>query len=96
MRPLQSLTLAARLTLLSTAFKQLPDPRRADRVDYRRHDTLMSGFAMMFLQHPSLVECQRKMPQRRGRCTLAPILGVHAGPSASQRRDILEGGPVEL
>jgi hypothetical protein len=96
MRPLHSLTLEAMLTLLSTTFSHIPDPRRADRVDYSLHDTLMSGFAMMFFQHPSLLEFQRKMHQRRGRCNLETIFGVHEVPSDSQMRDILDGVPVEL
>ena len=96
MRPVQSLTLAAMLAALSTTFSDIPDPRRADRVDSSLYDTLMSGFAMMVLQHPSLLECQRTMQQRRGRCTLEIIFGVPAVPSATQRHDILAGVPGEL
>jgi hypothetical protein len=54
MRPLQSLTLEAVVDLLSDTFGRLRDPRQADRVTYSLHDTLMSGFALMFFQHASL------------------------------------------
>ena len=81
MRPLQSLTLEAMIDVLSTRFAHIPDTRQLDRVDYSLHDTLMSGFAMMFFQHPSLLEFQRKMQQRRGRCNLETIFGVHEVPS---------------
>jgi hypothetical protein len=96
MRPLQSLTLEAMIDGLSTRFAHIPDTRQPDRIDYSLHDTLMSGFAMMFFQHPSLLEFQRKMQQRRGRCNLETLFGVHEVPSDSQMREILDGVPVEL
>jgi hypothetical protein len=96
MRPLQSLTLEAMIDMLSTRFAHIPDIRQANRVDYSLHDTLMSGFAMMFFQHPSLLEFQRKMKQRRGRCNLETIFAVHEVPSDTQMREILDGVPVEL
>jgi hypothetical protein len=96
MRPLQSLTLEAMIDMLSTRFAHIPDIRQADRVAYSLHDTLMSGFAMMFFQHPSLLEFQRKMQQRRGRCNLETIFAVHEVPSDTQMREILDGVPVEL
>ena len=96
MRPLQSLTLEAMIALLSETFGHIPDARRPDRIDYSLHDTLMSGFAMMFFQHSSLLEFQRKMKQRRGRCNLETIFGVHEVPSDTQMREILDGVPLEL
>jgi len=96
MRPLQSLTLEAMIDVLSTRFAHIPDIRQPDRVDYSLHDTLMSGFAMMFFQHPSLLEFQRKMKQRRSRCNLETIFAVHEVPSDTQMREILDGVPVEL
>jgi len=96
MRPLQSLTLEAMLEMLSTTFSHMPDPRCPKRVNYRLHDTRLSGFAMLFFQHPSLLECQRKMQQRRGRCNLETIFGVREVPSESQMRAILDGVPVAL
>lgn len=95
MRPLQSLTLEAVVDLLSATFGQLRDPRQADRVTYSLHDTLMSGFAMMFFQHASLLEFQRKMKHRRGRCNLETLFGVHEVPSDTQMREILDGIPPE-
>jgi hypothetical protein len=96
MRPLQSLTLESIIDVLSTTFGLIPDTRCPDRVDYSLHDTLMSGFAMLFFQHPSLLEFQRKMKQRRGRCNLETIFGVHEVPSDTQRREILDVVPVEF
>lgn len=96
MRPLMSLTLEAMIALLSDTFGRLADPRCPDRVDYSLHDTLLSGFAMMFFQYPSLLEFQRTMKQRRGRCNLETIFGVPQVPSDTQMRDILDGVAPEL
>jgi hypothetical protein len=96
MRPLSSLTLESMIGLVSATFAPIPDPRRPERVDYSLHDTLMSGFAMMFFQYPNLLEFQRKMKQRRQQCNLETIFGVREVPSDTQMRDILDGVPVEL
>jgi hypothetical protein len=96
MRPLSSLPLEAMIAQVSQTFAPIPDPRRPDRVDYSLHDTLMSGFAMMFFQYPNLLEFQRKMKQRRHQCNLETIFGVREVPSDTQMRDILDGVPVEL
>ena len=96
MRPLQSLPLEARIDLLSARCAGLPDTRRPTRVDSRLHDTLMRGCAMLCFQHASLLECQRQLQQRRGRCTLETRCGVHAVPSDPQRREMLDGVPPEL
>ena len=96
MRPLQSLTFEAMIDLLSTTFSLVPDTRHADRVNYSLHDTLMSGFAMMVFQYPSLLEFQRKMKQRRGRCNLETIFEMHEVPSDTQMREMLDGVSPEL
>jgi hypothetical protein len=93
MRPLESLTLEALVSLLSDAFQRLPDQRHPDRISFLLHDTLLSGLAMMFFQHPSLLEFQRRMKERRGRCNLETIFGVTQVPSDSQMREILD--PLE-
>jgi hypothetical protein len=91
MRPLKSLTLEAIVELLVTACDALEDPRAADQLTYPLHDTVMSGFALMFFQHPSLLQFQRAMQQKRRRCNLQTIFGVHEVPSDTQLREILDG-----
>ena len=81
MRPLKSLTLAAIVELLSTQFRAVADTRAVEQVRYSRPDTLMSGFALMFFQHPSLLQFQRAMAKKRQRCNLQTIFGVHEIPS---------------
>ena len=91
MRPLKSLTLAAMVDLLATTFGDVEDPRAADQLRYPLHDTLMSGFAVMFFQHPSLLQFQRAMEHKRRRCNLQTIFGGHEVPSDTQMREILDG-----
>lgn len=95
MRPLESLTLESIVGLLSDTFQRLPDPRHPDRIAFQLHDTLLGGFACMFFQHPSLLEFQRRMKERRGRCNLETLFGVRQVPSDSQMREILDPLPSE-
>ena len=96
MRPLKSLTLEAIVDLLATTFGTVDEPRAADQLTYPLHDTLLSGFAMMFFQHPSLLQFQRAMQQKRRRCNLETIFGVHEVPSDTQMREILDGVEPEV
>lgn len=90
MRPLKSLTLEAIVDLLATTFGAVEDSRAAEQLSYPLHDTLMSGFALMFFQHPSLLQFQRAMAKKRRRCNLQTIFGVHEIPSDTQMREILD------
>jgi DDE_Tnp_1-associated len=96
MRPLQSLTLEAIVELLATTFDELEDPRVAAQLTYPLHDTLLSGFALLFFQHPSLLQFQRAMKQKRRRCNLETIFGVRDVPSDTQMREILDGVDPEV
>ena len=91
MRPLISLTLEAMIELVSQTFAPIPDLRCPERIDYSLHDTLMSGFALMFFQYPNLLEFQRKMKQRRHQCNLEPIFGVREVPSDSHSAPFFPG-----
>jgi hypothetical protein len=91
MRPLKSLTLEAIVDLLATTFGAMDDLRATAQLRYPLHDTLLSGFALMFFQHPSLLQFQRAMAHKRRRCNLQTIFGVHDLPSDTQMREILDG-----
>ncbi len=56
---------------------------------------LMSAFAMLFFQHPSLLEYQRRMQKRTGRSNLEHVFQVEEIPSDTQMREILDGVPTE-
>ena len=96
MRPLKSLTLEAIVELLRTTFSTVADGRVATQCRYVLADTLMSGFALMFFQHPSLLQFQRAMVKKRQRCNLQTIFGVQEIPSDTQMRELLDGVEVEV
>src|SRR5438093_3495396 len=96
MRPLKILTFDALRDLLTESFKKIPDRRDPKRVDWKMHAVLMSAFAMLFFQHPSLLDFQKRMKKKRGLSNLETIFKVGAIPSDSQMREIIDGVPIEL
>ena len=90
MRPLKSLTLESVIATLSTGFYKISDKRAPAKIKYPLHDVLMSGFAMMFFHHPSLLQYQERMKQKRGRSNLETIFQVKSVPSDTQMREILD------
>jgi hypothetical protein len=84
------------MDVLSTTCGLLPEPRCPARVNESLHDTRRRGFALRFVPPPRLWALQRQRPQRRGRGNLATLFGVHAVPSDTQRREIVDGVPVAL
>jgi len=95
MRPLKKLTFDAFRDELATTFAQIADPRDPQRLTWEMPAVLMSAFAMLFFQHPSLLEYQRRMQQRTGRSNLERVFQVAAIPSDTQMREILDGVPTE-
>ena len=91
MRPLKSLTLEAIVEHLRAQFRAIVDTRAQEQLSYTLPDTLMSGFALLFFQHPSLLQFQRAMAKKRQRCNSQTIFGVHAIPSDTQLRESLDG-----
>lgn len=75
---------------LSSRFKQIDDPRQSGKVEFQLHDCLMSGFAMMLFQDPSLCDFQRRLQDVYQRSNLHSMFGVSAIPQDSQLRDLLD------
>jgi hypothetical protein len=95
MRQPVHLTFKAIVALLSGSFEKLPDHRDPARIKYSMRDSALSAFAIFFFQHPSLLQFQHKLKQKRGRCNLETVFGVRDVPSDTQLRDILDGAPAE-
>jgi hypothetical protein len=95
MRPLKKLTFEAFRDELATTFAQIADPRDQNRLTWELPAVLMSAFAMLFFQHPSLLEYQRRMKHQTGRSNLERVFRVAAIPSDTQMREILDGVPPE-
>jgi len=91
MRPLTKLTFAAFRDLLATTFAEIADRRDPRRITWELPAVLMSAFAMLFFQHPSLLEYQRRMQKRTGRSNLERVFQVEEIPSDTQMREIVDG-----
>ena len=95
MRPVKKLTFDAFRDELASTFAQIADTREPRRITWELPAVLMSAFAMLFFQHPSLLEYQRRMQQRTGRSNLERVFAVEEIPSDTQMREILDGVPTE-
>jgi hypothetical protein len=95
MRPLKTLTFDAFRDDLATTFAQIEDQRDPQRLTWELPAVLMSAFAMLFFQHPSLLEYQRRMKQQTGQSNLERRFGVVALPSDTQMREIVDGVPTD-
>ncbi len=90
MRPLQHLTFEALRDLLRAQFWQVPDARDPQRITWQLHDVLMSGFAMFYFQHPSMLQFQQSMEKQTGQSNLQRLFGVSSVPSDTQMRTLLD------
>ncbi len=78
---------------LSSLFYNLPDTREEVKVDYSIHDAMMSGFACMYFQDPSLLQFQERLQEYENRNNLLTLFGVSNIPKNTQLRNI--GDDVE-
>ena len=91
------LSFSALRKALSEHFNRIDDHRQGGKVRYRLHDCLMSGFAMMFFQDPSLLAFQRRMQESIQVNNLHKVFDVIDIPSDTQIRDVLDPlSPMEL
>jgi hypothetical protein len=74
------------LTLL---FRDIPDRRQKKKVQHTIHDVVMSGFAMMYFQDPSLLQFQRRL-REEGSDNLSTIFKVESIPEDTQMRKVLD------
>ena len=75
---------------LSEHFRQIDDRRQSAKVDYSLHDCLMSGFAMMFFQDPSLLTFQKRLQDGIQRNNLTTIFDISDIPKDTQMRSVLD------
>jgi hypothetical protein len=75
---------------LSEHFRQIDDRRQSAKVDYSLHDCLMSGFAMMFFQDPSVLTFQQRLQDGIEKNNLSTIFSVSDIPKDTQMRSVLD------
>ena len=76
---------------LEAVGEKIPDKRRIGcNLKYRLLDGIKSAFGVFFFQHPSLLDFQRAMKERRKRSNMETLLGVANIPSDNQIRTLLD------
>lgn len=76
--------------LLAECFNRILDTRQKGKIDYSIHDALMSGFACMYFQDPSLLQFQERMQVRQNKNNLSTLFGVKDIPKDCQLRQIVD------
>ena len=75
---------------LSNHIQQYPDWRQENKSSYTIHDAVMSGFACMYFQNPSLLQFQKELEDREENDNLKTLFGVSRIPENTQLRSIVD------
>ena len=78
-------------TMLSSCFNQIPEHRQGNKITYSVHDALMSGFACMHFQDPSLLQFQKRLEKKHHKSNLQTLFDVNSIPESTQLRTIIDG-----
>jgi len=90
-KPKKHLSFAQMRKGLSRCFAEMPDKRASGKVNYSLHDAIMSAFACMYFQSPSLLAFQRQLEEEQEhRNNLQTLFGVKQTPEDSQLREIID------
>jgi len=80
---------------IARRFEHIPDDRQEHKVEHRLYDCLMSAFAMMFFQDPSILSFQQRLQDSIQRNNLQTIFNISSIPKDTQLRDIIDPLPIE-
>jgi len=75
---------------LSSCFRTFPDNRQTAKIDYSIHDSLMSAFACMYFQDPSLLQFQKELRDQKNLDNLETIFAVQNVPGNTRIRNIID------
>jgi hypothetical protein len=75
----------------SEVIESIPDWRQKSKITISIHDAMMSGFACMYFQDPSLLQFQKRMQEDQHRNNLNTLFGVENIPKETQMREIIDG-----
>ena len=78
--PKKHLSFDALRASLSDCFTAIPDPRVQGRCQHSLHDAMMSAFACMFFQDPSIAEFQRQVQEGKNDNNLHTLFDVQTIP----------------
>lgn len=75
---------------MSKLFRELPDERQSGKIAHSLHDVLMSGFACMHFQDPSLLQFQERLQEAEHRNNLQTLFDVESIPQNTQLREVID------
>jgi len=75
---------------LASSINQISDSRKSGSVDYPLYDIVMSAFACMYMQSPSLLRFQKLLKKRSNRNNLETLFSVSSIPKEATIRDNLD------
>jgi len=75
---------------VSSEIRSWSDPRRQGSTDYSLHDAVMSGFACMYFQEPSLLQFQNEMEGSLQQNNLRTLFGVEEIPKTNALKEIVD------
>ena len=84
------LSFTALRKFVSDKIRSWTDPRRQKSTAYAVHDAVMSGFACMYFQEPSLLQFQKEMEEKSHQNNLRTLFGVQDIPGTNAIKDILD------
>ncbi len=90
----EKLRFRALVDCIATGAKTVPDARHKDRAQMGIEDFYLSGFALFFLQDPSLLEFQRRFEDQIQSNNLRTVFGIQQIPSDTHMRDLLDRQPA--
>jgi hypothetical protein len=91
MSPKKHLGFTSLRQMLSRCFNNIPDPRQQNKTDYSLHDGMMSGFACMYFQDPSLLQFQKRLEKKHHKSNLQTLFDIKSIPESTQFRNIIDG-----
>lgn len=90
MKPKKHLGFTGLRTMLSSCFNKISDHRQSTKVTHSIHDALMSGFACMHFQDPSLLQFQKRLEKKHHKSNLQTLFNIKSIPESTQLRAITD------
>ncbi len=75
---------------ISNRLLSLSDSRQPGKIDHCQHDVVMSGFAMMYFQDPSILQFQKRLEEGIHNNNLKTLFQVQSIPKDSQMKDVID------
>ena len=90
MKPKKHLSFGSLRSFISKHLCQYRDWRQQKRCSYSIHDAVMSAFACMYYQSPSLLQFQKELEDREKNNNMRTLFGVSDIPENTQLRNITD------